>query len=97
MGTKVTRRRFLTALGAAATCLALTNTVGCALPRMSPAAAKGVWDFRSRPDLSPAAVEVTTTTQAYDDIAPGYIFAASKEGTGDYGPMIIDDGMPDQG
>jgi hypothetical protein len=90
MGTKVTRRRFLRALGAGATYLALTNTVGCALPRMSPAAAKGVWAFRSRPDLSPAAVEVTTT-QAHDDTAPGYIFAASKEGTGDYGPMIIDD------
>jgi hypothetical protein len=90
MGTKLTRRRFLTAMGAAATCLALINTVGCALPRMSPAAAKGVWDFRSRPDLSPPAVEVTTT-QAHDDTAPGYIFAASKEGTGDYGPMIIDD------
>src|SRR5215216_5942664 len=87
MGTRVTRRRFLTALGA---CLALTNTVGCALPRMSPAAAKGVWAFRSRPDLSPATVEVTTP-QAHDNTAPGYIFAASKEGTGDHGPMIIDD------
>ena len=87
MGTRVTRRRFLTAMGA---CLALTNTVGCALPRMSPAAAKGVWAFRSRPDISPATVEVTTP-QAHDNTAPGYIFAASKEGTGDHGPMIIDD------
>ena len=90
MGSKFTRRRFLTALGAGATYLTLTNTVGCALPRISLAPPKGVWAFRSRPDLSPAAVEVTTT-QAHDDTAPGYIFAALKEGTGDHGPMIIDD------
>jgi hypothetical protein len=91
MGTRVTRRRFLRAVSAGATYLALANTVGCALPVMSPAAAKGVWTFRSRPDLSPPAVEVTTS-QAHDDTAPGYIFAASKEGTGDHGPMVIDDG-----
>jgi hypothetical protein len=91
MGSKFTRRRFLTALGAGATYLALTNTVGCALPRITPAPPKGVWTFRSRPDLSPAAVEVTTPTQAHDDTASGYIFAALKEGIGDHGPMIIDD------
>jgi arylsulfotransferase ASST len=90
MDTKVTRRRFLTAMSAGATYLALTNTASCALPKILPAPPKGVWTFRSRPDLSPAAVEVTTT-QAYDDTAPEYIFAASKEGTGDHGPMIIDD------
>jgi hypothetical protein len=43
--------------------------------------------FRSRPDLSPPAVEVTT--QAHGT-APGYIFIALKEGTGEHGPMIID-------
>jgi hypothetical protein len=48
-----------------------------------------VWAFRSRPDLGPAAVEVTT--QAYDDTAPGYVFVALKEGAGEHGPMIIDD------
>src|ERR671917_2290328 len=90
MGSKFTRRRFLKALGAGATYLALTNAVGCALPSISPAPRERVWDFRSRPDLSPAAIEVTTT-QAHDDTAPGYIFAALKEGIGDYGPMIIDD------
>ena len=95
MGSAITRRRFLAAVGAGATCLALTNTVGCALPRLLSAPRKDVWAFRSRPDISPAAVEVTT--QAHGDTAPGYIFAAVKEGTGDYGPMIIDDGMPDQG
>src|SRR5215212_1501658 len=90
MGIKVTRRRFLTALGAAATCLSLTNAVRYALSRMLPAAAKDVLAFRSRPDLSPAAVEVTTE-QAHDDTAPGYLFIALKEGTGEHGPMIIDD------
>ena len=59
------------------------------LPRVSPATPKGVWAFRSRPDLGPAAVEVTT--QPHDDIAPGYVFIALKEGAGEHGPMIIDD------
>jgi Arylsulfotransferase (ASST) len=90
MDTKVTRRLFLTTMSAVATYLDLTNTASCALPKILPAPPKGMWTFRSRPDLSPAAVEVTTT-QAHDDTAPGYIFAASKEGTGDHGPMIVDD------
>jgi Arylsulfotransferase (ASST) len=45
------------------------------------------WTFRSRPDLSPPVVEVIR--QAHDT-APGYIFVAPKEGTGQNGPMIID-------
>ena len=107
MGTKFTRRRFLTAVSAGATYLALTTTAGCELleltpkvrslhdpkvwplPSVSPAPPKGVWAFRSRPDLCPAAVRVTT--QAHDDTAPGYIFIALKEGAGEHGPMIIDD------
>ena len=116
MGSRFTRRRFLTALGAGAAYLALTNTVGCELlertskltslrlPRLGPLRTpkvwplpsvssppeEGAWAFLSRPDLSPAAVEVTTT-QAHEDTAPGYIFAALKEGAGEHGPMIIDD------
>jgi hypothetical protein len=116
MGFRFTRRRFLTALGAGAAYLTLTNTVGCELlertskltslrlPRVGPLRTpkvwplpsvssppeEGVWSFLSRPDLSPAAVEVTTT-QAHEDTAPGYIFAALKEGAGEHGPMIIDD------
>src|ERR671917_2916476 len=116
MGTRFTRRRFLTALSAGAAYLALTNTVGCKqfgrtskvryldIPRISflrtpkvwplqmvsPDSAKGVWAFRSRPDLSPAAVEVTTA-HAHKDTAAGYILAALKEGAGKHGPMIIDD------
>src|SRR5829696_8670203 len=36
MGSKFTRQRFLTALGASATCLALANTVGCELAKRGP-------------------------------------------------------------
>ena len=34
--------------------------------------------LRSRPDLSPPAVEVST--QAHDGTAPGYIFVAPEKG-----------------
>src|SRR3712207_6062366 len=116
MGTRFTRRRFLTALSAGAAYLALTNAVGCELlgrtskltalhipgsnrsharkvwplPSVSPPPEEGVWAFRSRPELSPAALQMIGT-QAHDDTAPGYIFAALKEGAGEHGPMIIDD------
>src|SRR5829696_4974368 len=58
------------------------------LPGGSPAEPKGVWAFRSRPDLAPAAAEVTTS--AYGT-AHGYVFVALKEGAGEHGPMILDD------
>jgi hypothetical protein len=116
MGSRFTRRRFLTGLGACAGYLALTNTMGCQLlgrtskltplhtssvrplrtrrvlplPSVAPPPEEGVWAFHSRPELSPAAVEVTTT-EAHGDSAPGYIFAALKEGAGEHGPMIVDD------
>jgi hypothetical protein len=114
MGAKFTRRRFLTALGTGAICLALTNAVGrellkrtskvtslraprvsplrnprvWPLPSVQPAPPKGVWAFRSRPDLSPAAVQVRRWAPG---TAPGYIFVALKEGAGEHGPMIVDD------
>jgi Arylsulfotransferase (ASST) len=48
--------------------------------------------FRSRPDLSPPAVEVTTQAPG---TAPGYIFIAPKYGLGQNGPMILDNlGQP---
>jgi Arylsulfotransferase (ASST) len=116
MGSRLTRRRFLTGLGDCAGYLALKNTMGCELLRHTskltplhtssvrtlrtrrvlplPSVARppeeGVWAFHSRPELSPAAVEVTTT-EAHGDSAPGYIFAALKEGAGEHGPMIVDD------
>ena len=52
-------------------------------------AQEDVWAFRSRPDLSPPAVEVTT--QAHDT-APGYIFVAPEKGDARQGgSMIVDD------
>src|SRR5919199_4139481 len=58
------------------------------LPGVSPVLPKGVWAFRSRPDLGPAAARVTRRASG---TAPGYIFLALKEGAGEHGPMIIDD------
>ena len=105
MGSRFTRRRFLTAAGAAY--LALIPSVGCLpLKRSSkvrslrdpkvktlpgaPFPPDGVWTFRSRPNLNPPVVEVDT--EASDDTAPGYIFVApEKGGAGKGGSMIIDD------
>ena len=53
-----------------------------------PAQSRSVWTFRSRPDLSPPAVEVATQAR---DTAPGYVFIAPKVGVGQDGPMILDD------
>ena len=59
------------------------------LPGDSSASANGVWAFRSRPDLSPPVVGVTT--QAHDT-ASGYTFVApEKGGAGQGGSMIVDD------
>jgi Arylsulfotransferase (ASST) len=112
MRQRFTRRRFLSAVGAGATYLALTNVVGChrsertpqakspkggspsapkvlPLPSATPAHQEHVWAFRSRPDLSPPAVEVTKKAH---DTAPGYIFVApEKSVTRQGGSMIVDD------
>jgi hypothetical protein len=58
------------------------------LPGVSPVQPKGVWDFRSRPDLAPAAAEITGGVYG---TAPGYVFLALKEGAGEHGPMILDE------
>jgi len=58
------------------------------VPNTSSSPPKGVWAFRSRPDLGPAAAEVTTRAR---ETAPGYVFLAIKLGAGEYGPMILDD------
>src|SRR5215213_2595489 len=60
----------------------------CPLPSVAPVLPKGVWAFRSRPDLTPTAAEVAGS--AYGT-APGYVFLALKEGAGEHGPMILDD------
>jgi outer membrane protein assembly factor BamB len=46
------------------------------------------WDFRSRPDLRPPAVAVTTRARG---VAPGYVFVSPKLGRGQHGPLIVDD------
>src|SRR5918995_1335609 len=107
MGSRFTRRRFLTAASAGAAYLTLAGTVGSETPERSskvrssrtprikplpgvPLPPDGVWAFRSRPDLTPPAVEADT--KARDGIAPGYIFLApEKGGAGKGGAMILDD------
>jgi hypothetical protein len=99
MDSRLTRRRFLRAAGAGAAYLAFPNIVGCESPehtsKVSPltgvsyAPPDGMWTFRSRPDLSPPAVEVSKRAR---DTAPGYIFVAPEEGgTAQGGSMIFDD------
>ena len=114
MASRFTRRRFLTALGAA-TYFALVNAVGCAplgrapkigslhtpkasplhtpkvlsLPSVSSPPPGSAWVFRSRPDLSPPAVEVAARAR---DTALGYVFVAPEKGVaGQAGSMILDD------
>src|SRR5215212_1861254 len=49
---------------------------------------RGTWAFRSRPDLSPPAVEVSKKARA---TAPGYIFLAPEQGDeGQGGSLIVD-------
>ena len=62
--------------------------VGAVAYGPQPAPQLGAWIFRSRPDLSPPAVEVTT--QAHDT-APGYIFVSPEKGdVGQGGSLIVD-------
>ena len=74
--------------------LALTNTVGCEPTRPnratgSPGRPEQTWAFRSRPDLSPPAIELTARAH---NTAPGYICVAPEEGgAGQGGSMILDD------
>ena len=102
MGKGLTRRDFVKYAGAGGAWLALFGLPGCeADPRItataSPKRAGQTWAFRSRPDLKPPPVEVTTPARG---AAPGYVFAASKNGPGEEhpaqdGPMILDnEGRP---
>ena|SRR5829696_2505380 len=100
---KFTRQTFLNVVGAGAACIALLNIPGCKEDRQKEGRQKGdrqshdsalalptdVGAFRSRPDLSPPAVEITV--QAHET-APGYIFVATKRGDpAQGGSMILDD------
>jgi hypothetical protein len=98
---EITRREFLGA-AAGTVWFALAGTLGCEAIKLtrataSPARAGQAWSFRSRPDLKPPVVEVTT--QAHDT-APGFVFCAPKNGPEEAGPgqdgcLILDDsGQP---
>jgi hypothetical protein len=57
-------------------------------PNVSSAPSGRAWDFRSRPDLKPPAVAVTTRARG---LAAGHVFISPKLGRGQHGPMIVDD------
>ena len=52
--------------------------------RLAQCSPKGVWDFRSRPDLGPAAAEVTGRSRAVPPSATSSWLI--KEGVGEHGP-----------
>ena len=97
MSTEITRRRFLKAVGAGATWITLSSTLGCEpdqrLRAVASTARSGqTWAFRSRPELKPPVIDVTVQAR---DTAPGYICIAPKngpeeEGPGQDGAMILD-------
>lgn len=102
LGTKLTRRDFIKVAGAGGACLALFGLAGCeseasVRAAASPARVGQTWAFRSRPDLTPPPVEVTTPARG---TAQGYVFAAAKNGPGEEypaqdGTMILDnEGRP---
>jgi hypothetical protein len=89
-GNRLTRRGFLKAAGAGAAWITLTGTLGCEptkrasekTPGKDASAASAAQPtyartFRSRPELSPPGVGVTTPAH---DTAPGYVFLAPKKG-----------------
>lgn len=87
-----TRWEFLKASGFAATGIALLSLPGCkrdgVSSRASSSGSRGeVLTFRSRPDLRPPAVKVSTPAR---DTANGYVFIAPKKGEAQAGPMIVD-------
>src|SRR3712207_797764 len=89
---KHTRSEFLKLVSAGTAGFTLLSMLGCGPERRTRRSASarpnGVMNFRSRPDLSPPTVEVTTHAHG---TAPGYILVAPKKGVGQYGPMILDD------
>ena len=102
MGIERTRKDFLKAAASGGALLALlglaSSEPGAGIgATASPARPGRTWAFRSRPDLRLPPVEVTTPARG---TAPGYVFAAAKNGPGEAypapdGPMILDnEGQP---
>ena len=95
--TGITRRRFLGALTAGTTLVALSGSVGCQQSSRTRAAAAPqgpgrARTFRSRPDLRPPTIEVRANLPG---TAPGYFFVSPKKGPGEEaptqdGPLIVD-------
>ena len=66
-----------------------TRPVGAVAYGPQPTSERGVWSFRSRPDLSPPAVEVAKNDR--EELAPGYVFVAPERGdSGQGGSLIVD-------
>ena len=102
MGVRRTRRGFLKVAAGGGAWLAFLALAGCEPNRpvraiAAPAPAGPTQVYRSRPDLRLPPVEVTTPARG---TAPGYLFAAAKNGPGEEypaqdGPMILDnEGRP---
>ncbi len=102
LGRKRTRKDFLKVAAGGGALVALGGLAGCepeteVRATASPGRVGQRWAFRSRPDLTPPPVEVTTRARG---TAPGYVFAAPKNGPGEEypaqdGPMILDgEGRP---
>jgi hypothetical protein len=79
---RITRKRFLQATAGGAALAALGGTLGCdpdpsarATAATSPVGQ--TWGFRSRPDLRPPVITVTTKPE---NVAPGLVFVAPKNG-----------------
>ena len=95
---EITRRRFLEVMGAGATWITLSSALGCEPEQRLRAVASTTrrgqtWAFRSRPELRPPVIDVTTNARG---TAPGYILIAPKngpeeEGPGQDGAMILND------
>jgi len=101
VGVRLTRKGFLK-VAAGGVSLALLGLAGCGTngpvrAMVAPAPAGPTRVYRSRPDLRPLPVEVTTPARG---TAPGYLFAASKNGPEEEHPsqdgcMILDnEGQP---
>ena len=99
---KTTRRGFLRTVAAGTAWIALSGTLGCEPSRRTRASAatapqEQAWGFRSRPDLRPPGIRVTTPASG---VAPGYVFCAPKNGPDEAGPgqdgcLILDNmGQP---
>jgi hypothetical protein len=102
LNAKITRRRFLGAAAAGAVWVVLGSILGCESNKLlrvraSRERAGQAWTFRSRPDLSPPVIEVSTQAR---HTAPGYVFVSPKNGPQEQSPaqdgcLILDNsGQP---